>query len=199
MNKPKTATEVNRDVTTGSFFLDNQAENLNDMLTELCQGIYELSINNVMPSDQNPLTLEYEKFLGDRVIQSTLQIQDLQTKRSIQVRGINGQLNKQQDIQNLLQMFQVASQIQDPWAGPVKLWIAQKLGRKLSINLPAELEMTPEEAVATNPQVQMAAIQQGMQNPQVMQQIAQQVQGFNAGPQQIEQAQRIDSGARGAA
>ena len=199
MNKPKTATEVNRDITSGSFFLDNQAENLNEMLSELCMGVYELSINNMIPSEQNSSMIEFEKYLGDRVIQSSMSIKDLQVKRSIQVRGINGQLNKQQDIQNLLQMFQIASQIQDPWAGPVKLWIAQRLGNKLSINLPPELMMSPDEAVATNPQVQMAALQQGMQNPQVMQAIAQQVGAFNEGPGQIEQAQRIDSGARGAA
>jgi len=199
MSKAKTATEVNRDVTSGSFFLDNQAENLNELLTSLCQGIYELSTQNMMPSDDNPSIIEFEKYLGDRVIQAQLSIKDLQVKRGIQVRGINGQLNRQQETQNMLQMFQIASQIQDPWASAVKLFIAQKLGRKLNINLPPELEMTPEEAVATNPQVQMAAIQQGMQNPQVMQAIAQQVQGFNAGPGEIEQAQRIDSGSRGAA
>lgn len=211
LTKPKTATEINRDVTSGSFFLDNQAENLNDMLTELCQGVYELSIQNMMPSEENEAVIEFEKYLGDRVVNSMLEIKDLQVRRGIQVRGINGQLNKQQATQNLLQMFQIASQIQDPRAVQINMFIAQKLSRKLDVNLPPELMMSPEEVVASNPQVQLAAIQQGLQNPEVVQALAQQMGAMMpAGPAEgqgppndqqgaIEPGQRIDSGARGAA
>jgi hypothetical protein len=201
INSRKTATEVNADLTSGSFFLDNQAENLNEMLEELCMGVYELSIQNIIPSDNNPNQIEFEKYLGDRAMKATLSISDVQVKRSIQVRGVHGQLNKQQDIQNMLMMFQTASQIQDPWAGPVKLFLAQRLARKLGIPIPAELEMAPEQVVATNPQIQMAAIQQGLQNPEVMQAVAQQFAQPQVPPNgaEIQQAERIDSHATGGA
>lgn len=178
-SKPKTATEIDRDVSAGSFFLDNQAENLQDMLTELCQGTFELSQLNCKPSSDNPNTLDYEKYLADKTIMSNLQIQDLMVKRSVQVKGITGQLNKAEEMRNLLQLFQTAGQINDPRMNPVKMWLAQKMAAKLNVPLPEELLMDPVELVATNPEAQLAALQLALQNPEV-QAVAAQMMG--AGP-----------------
>lgn len=168
-SKPKTATEINRDTTAGSFFLDNQAENLQDLLTELCQGVFELTQLKCKPSAENPYTINYEKYLGDKCIEANLSVDDLQVKRSIQVRGIAGQLNKEQETDSLLKLFQIAGQINDPRMNPVKMFLAQKMASKLNVPLPEELMMDPTQLVATNPEVQMAAFQQAIANPQIQQ------------------------------
>lgn len=183
LSKPKTATEINRDVTAGSFFLDNQAENLQDLLSDLVQGVFELTQVKLKPSEENPQIAEYEKYLGDRVIQANLNMSDIQVKRSVQVRGIAGQLNKEQDTQNLLMFFQIAGQIPDPRMNAVKMWTAQKLAGKLNIPLPQELMASPIELVAQNPEVQLAALGMAMQNPEVQQAAA---AVFAPQPQQIE-------------
>jgi hypothetical protein len=193
LSSRKTATEVNSDNTAGSFFLDNQAENLQDLLTELVTGVFQLTQYRLKPSDENPNIVEYEKYLGDKVIQDTLQLADVQAKRSVQVRGITGQLNKEQETNNLLNMFQIAGQIPDPRMNAVKMYLAQKLANKLNVPLPPEMMMSPVELVATNPEVQMAALQNALQNPQV-QAVAAQMMGGGQPQQQGEPAGGIAQG-----
>ena len=173
LSKPKTATEVSRDVSSGSFFLDNQAENGLDLLTEYVQGVWLLTQKNIKPSAENPNVIEYQKYLGDKVIDSFLSIQDLNVKRSVQVTGISGKLKGQQDVDNMLKLFEVAGQVPDPRMTPIKMFLAQRMSQKLDVKIPEEFMASPEELVATNPEVQMLALQNALQNPEIMQQVAQ--------------------------
>lgn len=168
-----TATEINRDASSGSFFLDNQAENGQDLLSELVQGVWMLTQKNIKPSAEDPEKIEYQKYLGDKVIDSFLSIQDLNTKRSVQVTGISGKLKGQQDIQNMDKFFQTVGQIPDPRMTPVKMFLTQRMARKLDIPIPEEFMLPPEQLLAMNPEVQLLAMQNALQNPEVMQQIAQ--------------------------
>lgn len=171
LSKPKTATEVNRDVTSGSFFLDNQSENASDMLTDLCQAIFETSQQRLKPAEG---AIEYERYLGDRVQQGSIGVDDFRVRRSIQVLGLTGQLNREQDLQNLLKAFEVTGQMpNDPHITPARLQIAIKLMRKLGVQVPEEMEMSAAELIATRPDVQLAAIEQAMQNPEIMQMLGQ--------------------------
>ena len=190
-SRERTATEINSDNTAGSFFLDNQAENLQDMLTELTQGTFELTQQNAKPSADNPNQLEYEKYLGDKSIMAMLQLSDLQAKRSVTVRGITGQLNKEQEMGNLQKLFQTAGQINDPRMNPVKMYLAQKMAAKLNVPLPQELLMDPIQLVATNPQAQQAAFEMAMQNPEIQQIIGQMM---SPGPVAPEGAPQDDIG-----
>lgn len=172
LTKPKTATEINRDVSSGSFFLDNAAENLTDTLNQFVQGVYELSTVRLIPNDG---MIEFDRYQDGKVKQAYLSLDDLQVKRSIQVTGVNGQLNKQQDVQNLLLYFQTLGQIPDPAIIPLRVYVAQEIAEKASLKIPAEFKQPPEQLVAQNPQVQMAAIQQALQNPQMVQAVVQAV------------------------
>ena len=172
LTKPKTATEINRDVTGGSFFLDNAAENLNDTLNEVVQNLYEVSVRKALKSaEQSGGELDYERYQGDKVIQSMLSIQDLEVKRSIQVTGVNGQLNKQQDLTNLLQFFQTIGQIPDPGIVPLKIWVAQQIAKKTNLKVPDQFMIPPDQLVAMNPAVQQAALNNALQNPEFLEAI----------------------------
>lgn len=196
LTKPKTATEINRDVSSGSFFLDNQAENMQDFLTNLCQGVYQLSTVNLKPSDERPGQLEYEKYLGDKVLTSYLEMEALrEVKRSITVQGMTGQLNREQATQNLLKMFEITGQMATPRMEPIRMYLAQKLSKKLDANIPDELFAPTEQLLMENPEIQMGALQMAMQNPEMMQQILQALQpqievmmSQQGGPNDVDQA-----------
>lgn len=198
----KTATEINRDVTSGSFFLDNQAENTSDVLTAYVQAVFQLSQINAKP-EEGTNTLYYERFLGQRAQEAHLSIEDLQAKRSVQVTSNIGQLNKEQQTSNILRMLEATATMQDPRVIPYRFMLLIKLSKLLGVTVPEELEADPAELAATNPEVQQAVLAQfAAQNPQ----IAQVVQQMMAPPpeamgneQQPGEAQRIDSNAQGAA
>lgn len=166
LTKPKTATEINQDASSGSFFLDNQAENMNDMLNQYAQGVFQLSQKYLKPNAEN--FIEYEKWQGQRMIKSMLDMKDLQAERSVQVTGVNGQLNKQQEKSNLLQFFTTISQVPDPSVAPLKLWCAQEIGIKFGIKIPKELTKSPLEILANDPNLQMQVMQNALKNPQVL-------------------------------
>ena len=170
LTKPKTATEVNRDVTGGSFFLDNAAENMNDVLNILVQGVQEMSQTRLKPNAPN-MQYSFDQFVADQYKKVMVDQKAIQAARSITVTGLSGELNKGQDTQNLIQYFGIIGQIADPQVGPIKLFVAEKLANKLNIQIPKELTMDPNQLAATNPQVQQAAIESGLQNPAGLQKV----------------------------
>lgn len=169
-SKEKTAAEVNRDNAGGNYFLQNQAQNAQDALLEpLVQLGFQLAQIYQRPMDDNPTVLEYEKYVSGRAYQATLSMKDLQSRRSVQIVGVNGMMNEAQELAGLNAFFQVVGQIPDPRIAGLKLWLATQMAKKQNIQIPQEFEMSPEEAVAMNPAVQQAALQQALNNPEVQQ------------------------------
>jgi hypothetical protein len=167
LGKRKTATEVNADVSAGSFFLDNAAENITDNLIDLIQGTWQMMQQNLKPDSNDKII--FQRMQGDKWKKAELHLKQLKAERSITILGVNGQLNKQQEMQNLTTMFQAAATVQDPRVAALRVLMFIKMCKKSNIQVPPELEMNPAQAVAENPQAQIAAIQQALQNPQIIQ------------------------------
>jgi hypothetical protein len=170
MSSRKTATEVTSDESSGSSFIDNAVEKFSDMLTELCQGVYESSRKNLIPDAQGNLV--YEKALQDRIQEKTINYQDFaNVERTIQVNGVLGALNKGMEMQQLIQAAQMTQEIGAtlPNAPMVlqKLWV--EILSRLNVTLDPQDMMSPMQLAAANPQVQMAALQSAMQNPEIVQ------------------------------
>lgn len=164
LTKPKTATEVNRDMSSGSLYLDNQAENDAELLSELCQAVYEESQNRLIPDREG--MLEYERYLGDKVVQGKLAFKDFVVPRSIQVMGVSGAENRAQDMANLLQGLDIAGRTVSFWPGAIPfLQVAMVAAwRKLDIPMPDEIEKftTPAMQQAAQLEEQMPGLLQGM-------------------------------------
>lgn len=162
MSKPKTATEVNRDQSTGSLLLDNEAENDAEVLSELVMAIFEESQNRMLPNAEG--MLEYERYLGDKVIQGNLSLSDFKAKRSLQVLGVQGAENRAQEMQNLLQGLDIASRLIP--AMPVAVPFAQtalvQAWRKLNIPMPDQLQNMPLQMPMQGMPPQIGGPQQGM-------------------------------------
>ncbi|HEY9792087.1 MAG TPA: hypothetical protein V6D22_16895 [Candidatus Obscuribacterales bacterium] len=143
MSKPKTATEVNRDQSTGSLLLDNEAENDAEVLSELVMSIFEESQKRLLPNAEG--MLDYERYLGDKVIQGNLSLGDFRAKRSIQVLGVQGAENRAQELQNLLQGLDISSRLIPamPMAIPFAQTALVQTWRKLNIPMPDQLENMP--------------------------------------------------------
>ena len=169
LSKEKTATEVNADSTTGSTLLDDMVEKFSDMLTELCQGVYESSRKNLRPDAEGNLV--FEKSLANRVQQVSLPFQQFDVDRTIQVNGTLGALNRQQEMQNLLQALQVTEQVAKVLPNaPVtiqKLWT--QILERLNIPIDPKDQMSPQQLAAQNPQLQLQILQNATQNPQIVQ------------------------------
>jgi hypothetical protein len=169
ISKEKTATEVNTDSSTGSVMMNDFIEKFSDMLTELCQGVYESSRKNLKPDAEGNLV--YEKALADRVQQATIKYQDFDVDRTIQVNGTLGALNHQQEMQDILQALQLTEGVSKalPNAPPMiqKLWV--KALERLNVTIDPKDLLSPEQLAAQNPQLQLQVLQNATQNPEVVQ------------------------------
>jgi hypothetical protein len=174
ISKEKTATEVNADVSTGSTTLDDFIEKFSDMLTEYCQQAFEDSRRYLKPDAEGNLV--YEKALSDRVAQAKMSWKDFNVDRTIQVNGILGSLNRQQEMQNMIQALQVSENVVQilPNAANVINKLYFEIMERLNVPLSPTDMMTPQQIAAVNPQVQMAALQGAMKNPQIIQALLEQ-------------------------
>lgn len=174
ISKEKTATEVNADASTGSMVLDDMVEKTSDMLTEYCQIVYEDSRRNLKPDAQG--NLQFERALSDRVMQASIPWQQFNVDRTIQVNGVLGALNKQQEMGNLIQALQVSENVVQllPNAANIINKLYFEILERLNVPISPNDMMTPQQIAAANPQVQMAALQNAMHNPMIQQAILEQ-------------------------
>jgi hypothetical protein len=174
LSKEKTATEVNADMSSGSTMLDDYIEKFSDMLTQYCQQVFEDSRRYLHPDAEG--NLQYEKALSDRVMQASIPWKDYDVDRTIQVNGILGALNKQQEMQNMIQALQVSENVLQavPNAANIINKLYFEILERLNVPVSKMDMMSPQQIAAANPQVQMAALQNAMHNPQVQQAILQQ-------------------------
>jgi len=195
ITKEKTATEVNTDSSTGSAMLEDFVEKFSDMLTEMCQGIYEASRKNLRPDAEGNLV--FEKALADRVQQVSIPFKQFDVDRTIQVNGYLGALNKQQELQNINMALQMTKELAQ--ALPNGVQIIQKLWmealERLNIPLSPQDLMSPQQIAAANPQVQMQALQGALQNPQTVQQLLEQQHKARQLSYDQQQAQQQQQGA----
>jgi hypothetical protein len=193
ISKSKTATEVNADASTGSTMLDDFIEKFSDMLSDLCQGVYESSRKNLRPDAEGNLV--FEKALADRVQQVSIPWRQFDVDRTIQVNGYLGALNKAQEMQNMIQAAQMTQEMAQalPNAQAVlqKLW--GEILERLNIPLSPQEMMSPQQIAMNDPQVQMGAAQAALANPQIVQAILEQqhkARQLNFDQQQMQQQQQ---------
>lgn len=105
----RTATEINQNTTSGSVFLDNQADQISTTLTRVAQIVHDDSRQNLRPDPWG--NIEYDKYVQDEVRRQTLPLEALDVDRSISVTGFMGVMNEQQEIGNLLQALEVSQPI----------------------------------------------------------------------------------------
>jgi hypothetical protein len=171
LSKPKTATEISRDSAGGSYFMDNQAENCTDLLNEYVQAVFEESQARLQPNTQG--MMEYERYVGNRIYEGTLPADIFRLKRSILVAGAASEAIRLGEQDNLLKAFEITGMMQEPAMMALRLKIAIKLCRKLGVDVPEELDMSTDELLAANPQVEAMAVNnfvdRAAQDPNVIQ------------------------------
>lgn len=195
--KEKTATEVNADASTGSTMLDDLVEKHSDMLTDICQGVYELSRKMLKPDAEG--NLEFEQALADRVQKVSIPWRQFDVDRTIQVNGYLGALNKGQELQNLIQAAQMTREMAQALPNGVnmlqKLWA--EILERLNVTITPQDLMSPQQIAAADPQVQMQALQGAMQNPQIVQAFLEQQHKMRQMAFDQQQAQQAKGEAQG--
>lgn len=163
VSKNKTATEVNRDTSSGNLFLDEMVAKYSDTLTEFFQGSFQVMQERALPNEEG--YLEYQRNLTGRVTQDKLALSDFQKPRSITVGFLQGIFDKGQRLQGVVQALDMVSRSAPflPNAAGVINSLVQEGLRLLNVPVDQKAFMSPEQLAAQNPQVQVAALQQALQ------------------------------------
>jgi hypothetical protein len=165
----KTATEANITATSGSLAIDELVEKFSVSLQELAQLCFDLARQELEPDEKGQVTFTQVKSAGTAT-QEGIDWNQFVTPRDIIVGGLYGQYNKAAEIQNMTEALKGLGQLAGvlPNAPQLIEPIMLKLLNKMSIEVPPEATMKPEELAATNPAVRSAVLQQFMQqNPQI--------------------------------
>lgn len=179
LTREKTATEVKQ--TSMDGFMSGQVlvDKLNKQTMEpIAQTMYDLLVQH---SDGQPMNF-VNTARDDRPHQVSLTPDELNKKRAIKIIGKRGLANKAQKLDNLSNALKILA---NPQAGQV----VQNLGLMLQdiifeligglgIPIKPEYKAKPEEIFAKEPQVQMAAVQNLIQNPKAREMLAQQLMKF---------------------
>lgn len=163
VGKNKTATEVNKDTSSGNLFLDEMAAKYSDSLTEFFQGSFDVMQEHVEPDTQG--MLQYQRNVSGRVVQSNLMVQDFQKPRSITIGFLQGIFDKGQRLSAITQIMDMAARSAPflPNAGSIINDLFTEAARLSNVPIKPGSFMSPEELAAKNPQVQVMAIQQALQ------------------------------------
>jgi hypothetical protein len=161
--KGKTATEVNRDTSTGNLVLDEAAAKYSDTLTEFFQGSFDVMKDRVEPNAEG--YLEYQRNINNRLVMDKLAMADFEKPRSITVGYMQGIFDKGQRLNNVTQVLGAVSQAATvmPNAPAIISDLVLEIARLNNVHIKPESMMTPEQLAAQDPQVQILALQSALQ------------------------------------
>ncbi len=183
----ETATAANIRATSGSLAVDEQAEKFGDSLQEVCQWVYDMSRQVLEPNQQGEL--EFGMVRGNQLLPASINFDDFNKPRSIEILGLHGVISKGQSIQDKKDALEILGRSAQvlPNAAALASKLVQDLFREMNVETLPEDWMTPQQIAAADPQVQMMALQNALQNPQIQQIVLQQAgliqpQQNNGGP-----------------
>lgn len=159
----QTATEINRDTSSGNLFVDEMSTKYSDTLTEFFQGSFDVMKDRLEPDEQG--MLEYQRSISNRLVQDRISVQTLQKPRSITIGYMQGVFDKGQRLQAITQMMGMLSQAAQavPWVPAALSDLLQEAARLSNVPIKPTSFMTPEQLAAQNPQVQVLALQNAIQ------------------------------------
>lgn len=168
----ETATSVNYRATNQGVAIDEISERFGDSLQDVCQWAYDM---NQQTADPENGTVNFGQVQGNRLVPGEIKFELWKQPRSIEVLGLHGVINKQQSLAEKREGLQVLSQAGQflPNASSVINDLTKAYLSELNIETQPESWMSPQEIAAQDPQVQMMALQNALQNPQIMQMLQQ--------------------------
>jgi hypothetical protein len=175
----ETATSVNFRATNQGLAIDELSEKFGDNIQNLCQWAYDMNQQTAVPERNaaGEKVIQFGQIDGNSVRPGELKFDEWKQPRSIEVLGLHGVANKDQAIKNKMTALQhvvPAAQIL-----PNTPALTTKLLRSLFTDLNVETDdqdwMTPQQLAAGDPAVQMAALEQAIQNPDILQMAMQSV------------------------
>lgn len=178
----ETATSVNYRATNQGLAIDETAEKFNDSLQEVCQWCYDMNQQTaeaeIAPDGKE--IISYGEMQGNNIVRGELMFDEWKRPRNIEILGTKGAQNKEQNKAEKREALQVVTQAAPvmPNAPALVQKITKSLLDDLNIETQPEDWMDPMQLAAQNPMVQMAALQQGLHNPEMLaQMMAPELQG----------------------
>ncbi len=191
----ETATAAKIKASGNSITIDEQTEKFSNTQQEAQQWILDMGREMLADSteqQEDPATgatqdvLRFGAIKGNNAIPGEIVFDQYDQPRWIECLGLHGAMNKGQMIQDKTQFLQIIGQ--NGQAMPNLPALQEKVVKSIASDLNIELEdmdwMSPMDIAAANPQVQMQALMDGLDNPQMMAAAMQQKQAEMTAQQQ---------------
>lgn len=169
----ETATSVNARTASQGLAIDEQSEKFGPALLKWCQWSYDYSQATKKPEQnaQGDPVVEYGARQSDGNYQGAeIFFGEWKQPRKVEIVGSHGITNRAQRITNLQSGMTGFGQMGQflPNPGVVGMSLIKEYYKEMEIQMPPEAWLTPQELAAQDPEVQMMALQAGMENPQMI-------------------------------
>lgn len=178
----ETATSVNFRASSQGMAIDEHKEKFGNCLQKIAQWCYDKKQEVAKPDGQNEEgkdVIQYKMREGRDIIPGEILFDDWKRPRTVEITGYHGVLNQQQSIANRIDAMKAFGQMGQhlPNAPTMAQDLVKGLFQDLEVDVSPEAWMDPMDIAAANPQVQMAALQQALQNPEIAMQLMAQLGG----------------------
>lgn len=171
----ETAASVNYRASSQGVLIDDQAEKFGNSLQSICQWTLDMSIQTAMPDGKDAEgddIMGYSTITGGNAQRQEIKIGQFKEPRDVEVLGLHGAVNKAQGVDAKQRGMDSLGKLGQFMPNTPAL--AQKLVKSyyadLNIETAPEDWLTPQQLAAQDPQVQIMALQAGLQNPQLLMQ-----------------------------
>jgi hypothetical protein len=172
----ETAASVNYRASSQGVLIDDQAEKFGNSLQTICQWTLDMSIQTAIPDGKDSEgddVLGYSTIAGGGAQRQEIKISQFKEPRDVEVLGLHGAVNKAQGVDAKQKGMDSLGRLGQFMPNTPAL--AQKLVKAyyndLNIETSPEDWLTPQQLAAQDPQVQIMALQNGLQNPQLLMQV----------------------------
>jgi hypothetical protein len=172
----ETATSVNSRDSSRGVIIDDQAEKFGNSVQTMCQWALDMSIQTAIPTgtdEEGDDVMGFAAIQGGQPVRQEIKINDFKQPRDIEVLGLHGAINKAQGVSEKSKGLDALSRFAQvlPNAPALGNKLIKSLYGDLNIETAPEDWMTPQQLAAQDPQVQMMALQMGLQNPQMLMEV----------------------------
>lgn len=172
----ETATAVNSRDTSRGVIVDDQAEKFGNSIQTVCQWALDMSIQTAIPTgtdEEGDDVIGYASIQGGQPVRQEIKIGQFKQPRDIEVLGLHGAINKAQGVSEKSKGLDALGRFAQvlPNAPALGNKLIKSLYQDLNIETAPEDWMTPQQLAASDPNVQLMALQMGLQNPALIAQV----------------------------
>lgn len=171
----ETAASVNYRASSQGVLIDDQAEKFGNSLQTICQWALDMSRQTAIPDGKDAEgddVLGYSTIAGGTAQRQEIKMSYFKEPRDVEVLGLHGAVNKAQGVQEKQRGMDSLGKLGQfmPNAPALAQKLVKSYFNDLNIETAPEDWMTAQDLAASDPQVMLMALQNGMKDPAMLMQ-----------------------------